>query len=553
MGVREIFSEISDNHPLYKAKAFYLLFDAAIKALPRHLGMYYKHTLLLSPHQVAMLLSIRPFILIFGSPFLGSIADKTNRFRPVILISLLTFLVTYILVPLVEPVEGFNCQENIHFNHSIRHLNFSNFNLSKPNPLIHKKVEPNRNVMRSRVHNYYEMIEVNETTKLYSGNLMRDLFYTWPFDIYEYATTDDITAKVFTVILIITIIGEFFASPAETFADLYTLRVLDTNRRLFGLQILPGLFGFFIVSISFAAVSNIQLKLKDDFCHVGHIINYSSFLLVIYALIVMCIVIAATFQYKVYPTKYQRKNCVSGSCNFLMALPVLVETPAYAAYAVAVICCGFGCGVKQLYIYHYLAELGGPHQLIFVVLTVHFISGLIALLLSPKLLDRFGESNIIAAGLLSNGVSFVVYSLIKNPWMILIVEPIHGLSQELTWVAIVTYAGAPPHIGAALQGTVHGLHKGLGIAFGYYAVCVLILKYGYVPFFLGTGLFFFALFGFYLFVIRMYPKEESIAENYNAYSRLAHDDEDSQDEGNSTEMQPQSKYDQDTLDKSFLE
>lgn len=118
MGIKDTLVELSEQNPLHKAKAFYFIFDAAVKTLPRHLGMYYKHTLLLSPHQVAMLLSVRPFILIFGSPFMGSIADRTNKFRHVILISLMTLLVTYILVPLVEPVEGFNCQEHVYFNHS---------------------------------------------------------------------------------------------------------------------------------------------------------------------------------------------------------------------------------------------------------------------------------------------------------------------------------------------------------------------------------------------------------------------------------------------------
>lgn len=120
MGIKDTLIELNEQNPLHKAKVFYFIFDAVVKTLPRYLGMYYKHTLLLSPHQVAILLSVRPFTLIFGSPFLGGIADKTNKFRHVILISLVTLLVTYILVPLVEPAEGFNCQEHVHFNHSGR-------------------------------------------------------------------------------------------------------------------------------------------------------------------------------------------------------------------------------------------------------------------------------------------------------------------------------------------------------------------------------------------------------------------------------------------------
>ena len=562
MGIKETLIEVSENNPLHKAKAFYFLFDAAVKTLPRHLGMYYKHTLLLSPHQVGILLSVRPFILIFGSPFLGSIADKTNKFRQFILLSLLTLLVTYILVPLVEPVEGFNCKEHVHFNHTGRTNADSLVNFTSHK--LQKQVATNADRLNMRVHTYYQMVEAEggnpAGTHFYKGNLMRDLYYTWPLDIYEYEMTDDITAKVFTVILIITIVGEFFAAPAETFADLYTLRALGSKRNRFGFQILPGLFGFFIVSIAFAVMTNIRVTLKDDFCHVGHIINYSPYLFVVYALVGLCLLIAATFQYQLYPKpgKQAKDHGCCCSFNFAKALPVLAETPAYTAYTVAVIFCGFACGVKQLYIYHYLTELGGQHQLVFVILVVHLVSGSIALLISPYLLDRLGATNLIAAGLLANGVSFVVYSVIKNPWLVLIVEPLHGLCQELTWVAIVTYAGAPPQIGAALQGTVHGLHKGLGLALGYYAVCVLILKFGYSYFFLGTGLFFFVLFGFYFFVIRMYPKEESIAESYSCYSKLNQDDADDSDGGGGGGVEVEMKhkatdYDYARLDDSFLE
>ena len=539
MGLKETLTDISEKNPLHKAKAFYFLFDAAVKSLPRHLGLYYKHTLLLSPHQVAMLLSVRPFILIFGSPVLGSIADKTNKFRLVIQISLIALLITYILVPLVEPVEGFNCKEHVHFNQSGASNGRALVNLTTNSQKLQEQVAKNIDRMSTRVHTYYQMLEENgdansSSTHLYNGNLMRDLYYTWPFDMYEYALTDDITARVFNFILVITIVGEFFGSPTETFADLYTLRALgqNKNQNLFGLQILPGVFGFFLLSISFAAVTNIRLTLQDDFCHVGHIINYSPYLFVVYALIGLCLLIASTFKYKLFP-KPQRRNgrssngCCSTSCNFITALPVFAETPAYTAYAIAVIFCGFACGVKQLYVYQYLTELGGQPQLIFVILCVHLVSGSVSLLISPILLDRFGSKNLIAAGLLFNGVSFVVYAVIKNPWLILTVEPLNGLCQELTWVAIVTYAGAPPQIGAALQGTVHGLHKGLGFALGYYAVCVLILRFGYSSFFLGTGIFFFMLFGFYFFVIRMYPKDESIAESYNgSYTKLGQSPED---------------------------
>lgn len=538
MVIKDKLATASSINPLWKAKLFYLFFEATTQSLPHYLGLYYKHTLLLSPHQVAILLSVRPFVLLFGSPFLGAVADKTNKFRHILVISLVMFLVTYTLVPIVEPTEGFNCAEHVG-NRTSENMTRLKNHIERTGP--------------AQVYSD----KINSESQ-YKGSLMEDLYYTWPFDMFDYKSTDAITRKVFITILIITVIGEFFASPAETFADVYTLQTLGPDIRNYGLQVIPGVFGWFVVALSFGIATNRKLTLKDDFCHVGHIVNYSPYLFITYGLIVICTVIAMFFQYrKDPPPRNLREEGAGCTCNFLRALPVLAETPAYTAYTVAVIFCGLGCGVKRLYVYHYITELGGPGELMFIVITVHFISSIVALAISPRLLARFGAGNLIAAGLFSIAVSFVVYSVVRNPWLILIVEPIQTVCEQLSWVAIVTYAGAPPNIGAALQGTVHGLHRGLGVALGYYAVSVLILKYGYVAFFLSLGLMFFIVFGFYVFIIYAFPKEESIAEAYGMhYALLRQSDED--DNGNSCEMTDQSAtagsgvYETETLDKSFL-
>ena len=44
---------------------------------------------------------------------LGSIADKLNRFRNILIVTLLALLLTYLVVPIVEPIDGFNCLEHM--------------------------------------------------------------------------------------------------------------------------------------------------------------------------------------------------------------------------------------------------------------------------------------------------------------------------------------------------------------------------------------------------------------------------------------------------------
>lgn len=529
MGIKDNILKHLNDHALGKARIFYFFYEAITRSLPRYLGLYYKHTLLLSPRQVAILLSARYFTLLFGSPFLGSIADKMNRYRNVLIITLLAFLTTYIMVPLVEPVDNFHCMDHV-YNHSLSAKSFK-----------HETV--NTNV---HVHTYLNELKTDSLgDNHYHGNLMYDLFYTWPFDTWEYLETDRITRKVFITLLIVTIIGEFFASPAETFADLYTLQSLGKDTKKFGLQIIPGLVGLLIISLTFSILTNTNVDLKDDFCHMGHVINYSPFLFVIYFMLFICIVVGFFFKYtRSYDSRQTEDRCCC-RCNFLSTLLVLIKTPTYAAYAVAVVFSGMAVGIKDLYIYHYITEIGGPLYMLPIVIIVHFVSRMVALVLSPMLLEKYGHIYIISAGLLINGITFVAYSVIENPWLVFLVEPFEGVSQ-LSWVAIVTYAGSPAKIGASIQGVVHGFYRGLGIAIGFIVVSVLILKYGYLALFLALGIIYFLVFGFYLGVTHAFPKKETIAEEYGGYMIVQEQDEDhSGDE--------KVGYEYEKLDTSFLE
>ena len=119
----------------------------------------------------------------------------------------------------------------------------------------------------------------------------------------------------------------------------------------------------------------------------------------------------------------------------------------------------------------------------------------------------------------------------------------------------MTYVGSPHKIGAALQGTVHGLYRGCGISIGYLLVSIMLLKFGYSSLFLGLGLIFFAVFGIYVTVMHLYPKRETIAEEHSLYSLIfdKDDDDDYDDDGTVLdEKPPKTGYINETLDTSFL-
>ena len=290
--------------------------------------------------------------------------------------------------------------------------------LSAKNFTTHYNVSHKSGGFHVTIHRYNSEVKTDH----YHGNLMYDLFYTWPLDTWEYQKTDDITQTIFITLLIITVVGEFIASPSETFADVYTLQTLaNKDRDKFGLQLIPGLVGWLTISISFAVATNLNVDLKDDLCHMGHVINFSSYMYVFYAMIFICMLVALTFKYN-EKIAHGEELPRCGQCNLFAALPVLAKTPAYAAFAFVVVFCGIGAGVKQLYIYHYVSELGGSLVMLPIVTVVHFLSNLCALLLSPMLLQKYGSVKIIYTGLLANAVTFVVYAVMEKPGLVFLVE-----------------------------------------------------------------------------------------------------------------------------------
>ena len=202
----------------------------------------------------------------------------------------------------------------------------------------------------------------------------------------------------------------------------------------------------------------------------------------------------------------------------------MCRSPSYIAFAFVVIFSGFSNATRTLFIYTYLRDLGGTTVLIIVISAVHMVSNTLALLLSPQLLNRFGHESLMAAGLFTNAITFFVYALIEKPWWVLLVEPFNGICNALAWVAIVTYVGAPPDIGAALQGLTHGLYRGLGVAVGYFFVSKCILEFGYLALFVGLGLVYMFLFGGYVTVLHYWPCP-TISDEYTNYARLFEDDD----------------------------
>ena len=90
------------NRQLLVYKLFYLIFFGAVGALFPYLAVFYKQ-LWLSPHQVGVLIGLRPFIQMCASPLWGVLADTYNVGKWILLMSIGAWLASNYSISLVKP------------------------------------------------------------------------------------------------------------------------------------------------------------------------------------------------------------------------------------------------------------------------------------------------------------------------------------------------------------------------------------------------------------------------------------------------------------------
>jgi PPP family 3-phenylpropionic acid transporter len=93
---------------------------------------------------------------------------------------------------------------------------------------------------------------------------------------------------------------------------------------------------------------------------------------------------------------------------------------------------------------------------------------MIVLFFSDRLLGRWRARGLLAFALLACAVRAYAYSVTSTPWVVLIIQLLHGPTFATMWMAGVYYADrlAPEGMGATAQGLLASVMIGLGNAAG---------------------------------------------------------------------------------------
>jgi len=146
----------------------------------------------------------------------------------------------------------------------------------------------------------------------------------------------------------------------------------------------------------------------------------------------------------------------------------LLARRGWISFLLLLLAGGMGLATVHSYLFLYMSDLGARSALMGAALSVATVSELAVFMFSERMLARLGPRGLLALGSAATVLRLAAYSFVRTPWLVLVVQLLHGLSFSATWVAAVSFAHrmAPPGLGATAQAVVGGVTFGVAAAAG---------------------------------------------------------------------------------------
>lgn len=429
-------SSFTIDKKLLVSKIFYFFFWGAVGSFLPLLGVYFKQ-LGMSPSQSGTLVGCRPMVEFVSAPMLGSLADKLERRKTLLLFSLISW---------------------ISFTFSLAFI--------KPAPVSCKKYFLlTKNVSEISKHATLELRDFlgpRTATKTSPPE---------PKAKNSLVFSQSGVHQVFLVLLFLTVVGEFFSAPAITLADSSTLQLLGDEKDKYGRQRLWGSFGWGSAMFVLGFVID---KIKGyEVC--GEIVsnNYTP-AFYFFVVLMSCALLVAT-RFSFISKEQQLKSKAGGGLKLLRVL----VTVRYFSFLFVAFFMGCGYGLISTFLYWHLEDLGGPATLFGIASLLDHISEIICYFQVEYIIQKIGHVPVLYLGLTGNIIRFVFISLLSNPWHVLPLEILQGITHAAVWASCTSYIGkiAPPEYATSAQGVLQGLYHGLGRGCGAILGGILIHSY----------------------------------------------------------------------------
>eukprot|EP00049_Salpingoeca_infusionum_P005985 m.100034 g.100034 ORF g.100034 m.100034 type:complete len:569 (-) comp13156_c0_seq3:233-1939(-) len=143
-----------------------------------------------------------------------------------------------------------------------------------------------------------------------------------------------------------------------------------------------------------------------------------------------------------------------GKPTMLSALRVVASNRDATIFFTVVLIAGFGTGIIDSFLFLFIEELGGDHTTQGVARLVMCASELPLFWFSGKIISALGLEMCLMLTFACYILRFILYSIMHNPWLVVLSEPLHGITFAVMWATSTKYASelAPEGLAATMQG-----------------------------------------------------------------------------------------------------
>lgn len=281
---------------------------------------------------------------------------------------------------------------------------------------------------------------------------------------------------IFLYLLFATLFTTMLSCPSLTLADTATVNLLKQNddTHKYGKQRMWGSVGY--GSMAFLVGSAVS---RTHLCPPGSArrkdVNYYPCFAMYVIYNIIALVIGSRFEFNnngktnnqetnegAVSTKddfHQSEDEAESSNRGIIAGLILLTRPRHAMFLVTAFYVGITMGFIRVFLFWHLKDLGGTQILFSIMTAINCVAEVTLYFLSTKLISYLGTIRVLYLGLICYSIRLFYYAFVSNPWTVLPVELLSGITTAAVWAAMMSYVGTHSVPGASV--TLQGKYRSM--------------------------------------------------------------------------------------------
>lgn len=401
------------NRQFIAPKLFYFLFFSAQGSLTPYLALYYKQ-LRLTAAEAGLVSGAKMYVAFLIIPLWSILVDKFKIGRLVFIMSTTALIVTMLTISMAPA----NVCEIQTTTTSERNSPFDEIPVL--NQTMDSKYFSVQQNDRFLSHDPREVatFDPHSLTLALNGSHSSDSHY-----------------NLFLFLFLVTVCGTVFSCPCLSLADSATVELLAKNSEShkYGNQRLWGSIGnglaAFIVGATISRTNLCPGEQKE--------VNYYLCFYIFSVFLFLSIIAGSRLQFN----SKEESSCNNDSTQLLVSLRRVLANVNYLVFLFTVFFDGVAMSFIKTFLFWHLKDLGGSQFLFSVISAVNCSVEVLMYFFASSLIKRLGNIRVLYIGLLCYTVRLSYYTFIEKPWLVLIVEPLSGITTAALWSAIMSHVG----------------------------------------------------------------------------------------------------------------